>query len=46
MLNEIPKKILMSDVRLYYIFFNNLVEKINHEDILNENIKSILKHFF
>ena len=46
MLNEVPKEILMSDARLYYIFFNNLVEKLNHEDILNENIKSILKYFY
>ena len=44
-LSEIPVEITMTNVRLFYFFFNNLFEKLNAEE-LKQKVQDIIKKFY
>ena len=45
-LENIPNEVKITNIRLFYLFFNNLFEKLNANKLLKEKIQDILKNYY
>jgi hypothetical protein len=45
-MENIPNEVKIINIRLFYLFFNNLFEKLSANKLLKDKIKNILKNYY